>query len=339
LIEQTTSAVEFSCQYGRTAPNDAAGFVAFNNKEGVIRECVSTGNLYGVGHLSGFCYENQGRIESSYATGDLYNKPIEGVDSHARMSLFVYYNGNSSQSNVNGGTCINCFGAGSCHVADEDNNVNDASGFLFDYHGSSVTMESMDYSRQANCYWNKDGLTHGTTKHSFRWVGSDLTVAEMQSQAFVDELNKMAALCGTSLWEYRAGQFPKATGVKATNIADYLGGGEGTKDNPYLISNKEQLENFQWFVNRGYDFHGEYILQTADIALNAPFEQWGEQAPTKWTAIANRQTNSHFEEEHINQFRGNYDGGFHEVQNMYLKSTAEHEGFFGNIGDGTTILR
>ena len=64
LIEQTTSAVEFTCLYGRTAPNDAAGFVAFNNKEGVIRECVATGNLYGVGHLSGFCYENQGHIES-----------------------------------------------------------------------------------------------------------------------------------------------------------------------------------------------------------------------------------------------------------------------------------
>ena len=339
LIEQTTSAVEFTCLYGRTAPNDAAGFVAFNNKEGVIRECVATGNLYGVGHLSGFCYENQGHIESSYATGDLFNKPIDGVTSHANMSLFVFYNciADSSQPNVNGGTCINCFGTGTCHVADDDYNVNNAFGFVADYHGSPVTLESMSYSRQANCYWNKNGLTHGSTKNAFRWAGTDLTVAEMQSQAFVDELNKMAALCGTSTWEYRAGQFPKATGVKATNITDYLGGGEGTKDNPYLISNKEQLESFQWFVNRGYDFHGVYILQTADIALNAPFDQWGEQAPTKWTAIANRQTNSHFEEENINQFRGHYDGGFHEVQNMYLKSSAMHEGFFGNIGDGTTI--
>lgn len=339
LIEQTTSAVEFTCLYGRTAPNDAAGFVAFNNKEGVIRECVATGNLYGVGHLSGFCYENQGHIESSYATGDLFNKPIDGVTSHANMSLFVFYNciADSSQPNVNGGTCINCFGTGTCHVADDDYNVNNAFGFVADYHGSPVTLESMSYSRQANCYWNKNGLTHGSTKNAFRWAGTDLTVAEMQSQAFVDELNKMAALCGTSTWEYRAGKFPKATGVKATNITDYLGGGEGTKDNPYLIGNKEQLESFQWFVNRGYDFHGEYILQTADIALNAPFDQWGEQAPTKWTAIANRQTNSHFEEENINQFRGHYDGGFHEVQNMYLKSSARHEGFFGNIGDGTTI--
>lgn len=339
LIEQTTSAVEFTCLYGRTAPNDAAGFVAFNNKEGVIRECVATGNLYGVGHLSGFCYENQGHIESSYATGDLFNKPIDGVTSHANMSLFVFYNciAGSSQPNVNGGTCINCFGTGTCHVADDDYNVNNAFGFVADYHGSPVTLRSMSYSRQANCYWNKNGLTHGSTKNAFRWAGTDLTVAEMQSQAFVDELNKMAALCGTSTWEYRAGKFPKATGVKATNITDYLGGGEGTKDNPYLISNKEQLESFQWFVNRGYDFHGEYILQTEDIALNAPFDQWGEQAPTKWTAIANRQTNSHFEEENINQFRGHYDGGFHEVQNMYLKSSARHEGFFGNIGDGTTI--
>ena len=337
LIEQTTSAVDFTCLYGRTAPNDAAGFVEFNNKGGVIRECVATGNLYGVGYLSGFCYENQGHIESSYATGDLFNKPIEGVTSHANMSLFVYNNGDPSQSNVNGGTCINCFGTGTCHVADDDSNVNNAYGFVADYHGSPVTLESMSYSRQANCYWNKNGLTQGSTKNAFRWAGTDLTVAEMQSQAFVDELNKMAALCGTSTWEYRAGQFPKATGVKATNIAEYMGGGDGTKGNPYLISSKEQLENFQWFVNRGYDFHGEYILQTADIALNAPFEQWGEQAPTKWTPIGNHLTNSHFDGELIHQFRGHYDGLFHEVQNMYIDNTSAGQGFFGNIGDGSTI--
>jgi uncharacterized repeat protein (TIGR02543 family) len=337
LIEQTTAGVEFTCLYGRRAPNNAAGFVEFNNKGGVVRECVATGDLYGVGYLSGFCYENQGRIESSYATGNLHNKPIEGVDAHATMTLFVYANDCIGQSNVNGGTCINCFGAGACHVADEDNNVNNAYGFVADYHGSPVSLGSMSYSRQANCYWNKDGLTHGTTKNAFRWAGTDLTVAEMQNQAFVDELNKMAALCGTSTWEYCAGQFPKATGVKATNINDYLGGGNGTKEQPYLINNKSQLENFQWYVNRGYDFYGECLLQTADIALNASFEQWGEQAPTKWTPIGNRLTNSHFSENLINQFRGNYDGNFHEVQNMYIDDTSVGQGFFGNIGDGTTI--
>lgn len=337
LIEQTTAGVEFTCLYGRRAPNNAAGFVEFNNKGGVVRECVATGDLYGVGYLSGFCYENQGRIESSYATGNLHNKPIEGVDAHATMTLFVYANDCIGQSNVNGGTCINCFGAGACHVADENNNVNNAYGFVADYHGSPVSLGSMGYSRQANCYWNKDGLTHGTTKNAFRWAGTDLTVAEMQSQAFVDELNKMAALCGTSTWEYCAGQFPKATGVKATNINDYLGGGNGTKEQPYLINNKSQLENFQWYVNRGYDFYGECLLQTADIELNASLEQWGEQAPKKWTPIGNRLTNSHFSENLINQFRGNYDGNFHEVQNMYIDDTSVGQGFFGNIGDGTTI--
>ena len=337
LIELTTAGVEFTCLYGRRAPNDAAGFVGFNNKGGIIRECVATGDLYGVGYLSGFCYENQGRLESSYATGNLCNKPIEGVDAHAKMSLFVYANDCIGQSNVNGGICINCFGAGSCFVADENNYVNNAYGFVADYHGSPVSLGSMSYSRQANCYWNKDGLTHGTTKHAFYWAGTDITVAEMQSQAFVDELNKMAALCGTSKWEYRAGQFPKATGVKATNITDYFDGGNGTKENPYLINNNAQLENLQWYVNRGYDFYGEYIQQTADIALNAPFEQWGEQAPTKWTPIGNRLNNSHFEGELIHQFRGHYDGGFHEVQNMYIDNTSAGQGFFGNIGDGTTI--
>ena len=337
LIEQCTSSVEFTCHYGRRAPDNAAGFVEFNYKGGIIRECVATGNLYGVGYLSGFCYENQGRIESSYATGDLYNKPIDGIDSHATMTLFVYANDCIGQSNVNGGTCINCFGAGSCHALDEDTNVNNANGFVFEYHGSPVTLESMNYSRQANCYWNKDGLTKGNTKHAFYWAGFDYTIAQMQSQAFVNELNKMAALCGTSTWEYRVGQFPRATGVKATNITDYLGGGDGTNENPYLIANKDQLENFRWFVNRGYDFYGEYIEQTADISLNAPQEQWGDEAPVRWTPIADRRTNDHYDSELINQFRGHYNGRFHEIQNMYINNSLNHQGLFGNIGDDAVI--
>ncbi|MBQ4395264.1 MAG: Ig-like domain-containing protein [Paludibacteraceae bacterium] len=334
LIENCTASVDITCGYGRKAPNSGYGFVEQNF--GVIRNCVATGTLRGVGWLAGFCHENEGLIESCYATGDLYNTPLDGVTAHANMALFISYNCRSAvgrEMMVGAGTCINCFGAGSCHVADEDLNVNNASGFVREY----TSLQSAAKSRQANCYWNTDGLTHGTNKHFFRWAGTALTVAQMQSQAFVDELNKMAALCGTSTWEYRPGQFPRATGVKATNISDFLGGGDGTAENPYLISNKAQLENFQWFVNRGYDFRGEYLLQTADIALNAPYEQWEDEAPTRWTAIANRQKNAHFNEELVNAFCGTYNGGFHEVQNMYLRSTEVREGFFGTLADGAVI--
>jgi len=334
LIENCTASVDITCGYGLRAPNSGYGFVEENF--GLIRNCVATGTLRGVGWLAGFCHENEGRIESCYATGDLYNTPLPGVTSHAQMALFVSYNCRFAvgrEMMVGAGTCINCFGAGTCHVADEDLNVNNASGFVREY----TSLQSAAKSRQANCYWNTDGLTHGTNKHAFRWAGTALTVAQMQSQDFVDELNKMAALCGTSTWEYRPGQFPRATGVNATNISDFLGGGDGTAENPYLISTKEQLENFRWFVNRGYDFRGEYLLQTADIALNAPYEQWEDEAPTRWTAIANRQKNAHFDEELVNAFCGTYNGGFHEVQNMYLRSTEVREGFFGTLADGAVI--
>ena len=346
LIEQCTAAVDITTMYLWFKTNQgnhmASGFVQFNRPTGIIRECVASGNLQGDGfsqmaYIAGFCYQNLGLIESCYATGNLTDLGTsEDSGSHISMAQFVYKNGVPS----NCATCVpepgfisNCFATGIVTLTDVStgNMMACANSFVAEYYGGG--WEIRVPSRQINCYWNTNGLPSSSERNNLSWSGHPVTVAYMQSQAFVDTLNAVASFLGTSQWEYRAGQLPRATGVRTTDKTVMFAGGDGTKANPYQVATKEQLRNVSWLTNHGYDFRNEYILQTADIALNAPQSEWGEVAPVKWQAIGTEHSHSFYSHATQDYFRGTYDGGFHEVQNMYLSNTLTKQGFFGQIDE------
>ncbi|MDE6296069.1 MAG: hypothetical protein K2M03_08405, partial [Muribaculaceae bacterium] len=93
------------------------------------------------------------------------------------------------------------------------------------------------------------------------------------------------------------------------------------------------LYKFTDMTNHGWDFRNQYILQTADIELNAPFEEWGEKMPELWTPIGKA-----FETGRAFTFAGNYDGGLHTVANMYMEDNVpNYAGLFGVIADGANI--
>lgn len=346
LIEQCTAAVDITTMYLWFKTNQgnhmASGFVQVNRPTGIIRECVASGNLQGDGfsqmaYIAGFCYQNLGFIESCYATGNLTDLGTNGNnDSHISMAQFVFNNGVSS----NCATCVpepgfisNSFATGTVSLTDVSsaNLMACARSFVGDYYGGG--WEIRVPSRQINCYWNTNGLPSSSVKNQLGWTGYPVTISYMQSQAFVDTLNAVASFLGTSQWEYRAGQLPRATGVRTTDKTVLFAGGQGTKEDPYQVATKEQLRNVSWLTNHGYDFRNEYILQTADIALNAPQSEWGEVAPVKWQAIGTEHSHSFYSHATQDYFRGTYDGGFHEVQNMYLSNTLTKQGFFGQIDE------
>ena len=294
LIEQCTAAVDITTMYLWFKTNQgnhmASGFVQVNRPTGIIRECVASGNLQGDGfsqmaYIAGFCYQNLGLIESCYATGNLTDLGTsEDSGSHISMAQFVYKNGVPS----NCATCVpepgfisNCFATGIVTLTDVStgNMMACANSFVAEYYGGG--WEIRVPSRQINCYWNTNGLPSSSVKNQLGWTGYPVTISYMQSQAFVDTLNAVASFFGTSQWEYRAGQLPRATGVRTTDKTVLFAGGQGTKEDPYQVATKEQLRNVSWLTNHGYDFRNEYILQTADIALNAPQSDWGEVAPVK----------------------------------------------------------
>lgn len=339
LIEKCWADVEVSRGgYIYNTNPDAGGFVGDN--QGTIRECWCTGDVYGSFRhgAGGFCGRNRKLIESCYSTGNVYGDGLYGAASFVNENGYLSdYNGYLEISTP--GVCINCFSTGASYNSDTMEKISSGSflqGICSEYYDPTYTDDGLNSSRTVNCVFNIDSVATPAGQTFGGALG--YTTAFMKSRAFVERLNMVAALCGTSTWEYREGDYPVPTGVKATNIKDYLGGGSGTVQDPFIISNKTHLENFRTYVNNGWDFRGQYILQDNDIELNAPFEQWGIQAPVEWVPIGCHWLsleNSSYGFEY--SFRGTYDGGFHEVRNMYIDNQKGLSGLFGTLRSHAVI--
>ena len=342
LIEKCSSSADVTALYGKQDngkywEHDAGGFLATNTETGTVRECSATGNLTidrSSGGSGGFCQTNMGLIESCYCTGTITNKDNAGV------AQFVANNG-MAQSVQEGYPVIrNCFSTSKIVYTNVESDRNCFGAFVYNYNAKS----NHDFARHAFCWFNADGVpvpsNGGVTNGGFACWGQEEAV--LKSQAFVDTLNLCASFLGTSQWELKEG-IPQPTGVYIKNTQAFFDGGEGTKDSPYLINNKEQLENFRWLVNHGYDFMNEYVLQTADIELNVPEEEWEEVEPEEWVPIGIQHSfpgfyNDNFYISSTEMFMGNYDGGFHEIKNLYIENNQENQGLFGYVGASNWVF-
>ena len=85
------------------------------------------------------------------------------------------------------------------------------------------------------------------------------------------------------------------------NKKEWTSGGKGTRDNPYLISTAEQLNNFSKFVNAGARFKNKYIMLTNDIDMKdiKDFKPIGY-------------------ERNNNYFKGIFDGNGYSIKNLNI---------------------
>lgn len=103
-------------------------------------------------------------------------------------------------------------------------------------------------------------------------------------------------------------------------IAEAFAGGDGSKANPYQISNGAQLAYmFSSVVTTGSSFcNGKYFALTADIYLNdVTNANWKEESPNSWLTS---KSDNHF------RFTGNFDGNGHTVYGMYYSGDASYVG-------------
>ena len=334
LIEKSTSSVEVTCLYGRQANGNSAGHNCGGfllNNYGTVRECAATGNvnvnskLSDIGGNAGFCQRNLGLIESCYSTGTITSMG----DGEAGVAQFAANNGDWQSAQEGYPVIRNCFSTSHIVYTDDSNIRRGTGAFVYNYNA----RKDHDFASFPFCWFNADGIPAVVEGWEFNagFACQEKSEAELTSQAFVDTLNLCASFLGTSQWELRNG-IPHPTGVYTKNTSAFFAGGEGTKESPYLISNKAQLENFRWLVQHGYHFMNEYVLQTADIALNAPEEEWEYVEPEEWEPIGTTHTFPGFALSAYDAFLGNYDGGFHEIQNLYIENYKENQGLFGEIG-------
>ena len=364
LIEKCTANVHIQALGGPDAQTNAVGGHTFNYRSGAgfvlensgtIRECAALGGVDGEGTstnyvwasaIAGFAYRNwNGRIESSYCTGALRDvSDSTGVGGDPTIAMFCYNNGENAQHQTDDayrGDIFNCYTTSTIRHHDANYYRNSIHPFIGKYHDfggfNTEYQGNVEPSQQIGCFFANEGLPTISEQSGASWNGIGMPLADMKTQAFVNKLNQLAAFFGTSQWELRDG-LPRPTGVYQPVTAGLLGGGDGTKNNPYLISTKEHLENLALLSSMGMTFFNQYIKQTADIALNAPFAEWEYTAPTAWTPIAAKNTHPYYSTAIENWFLGTYDGDFHKVENMYINSlTSGNYGLFSYVGKNAVV--
>lgn len=100
--------------------------------------------------------------------------------------------------------------------------------------------------------------------------------------------------------------------------------GEGTVNNPYIITTSQQLADFSYMVNNGTSYSGQYIELGADIDLN-----YGKNVTVtdssfnQWIPIGNSEKS----------FQGQFEGNGHIVKGIYINSACDYAGFFGYVSD------
>lgn len=119
------------------------------------------------------------------------------------------------------------------------------------------------------------------------------------------------------------------SGIWDGTVATSFAGGDGTKQNPYIIENGSHLAKLAKEVNNGNSFEGVYFVQKISIMLNnTTIDGW----TTKLTAI-NNWVPIGVSSDRL--FKGNYDGGGFSINGLYTDSSYDATGLFGYVSTGT----
>ena len=115
-------------------------------------------------------------------------------------------------------------------------------------------------------------------------------------------------------------------------IAQTFAEGDGSEDDPYLISTPDELAYLSQLTNaNGALTQGKYYQLAADICLNDQMLNGNyelEGIPENvWTPIGNSSNNS---------FKGVFDGNNHTISGVYIPDGNDCSGLFGTI-DGATV--
>ena len=97
-------------------------------------------------------------------------------------------------------------------------------------------------------------------------------------------------------------------------IAESFNTGDGSTQNPYVISNAEELAKLANDVNQGNNYSDSYFVLSDDIDLNGQ----------EWTPIGYWKSDNDY-----SYFKGKFDGKNHIIKNFYIYS--RFNGIFGEI--------
>ena len=207
----------------------------------------------------------------------------------------------------------------------------------------TVAAEKNVGSIAGNC-WNKVTVTNTVSDKDMRfcskmtldsasdnnysaYTGKENNVIYVSTVKMIgeDAMENMSGLDWGRIWKTTENSYPvcqftedagSPEGIWSGNIATEYAGGTGTDEDPYLISNGEQLA----LMVTDTDNEGKYYKLTKDIKLNdTSVEKWRYVARQwLWTA---------------NVFKGNFDGDGNKITGLYYNGTKAKVGLFNYTAD------
>ncbi|MCL2845346.1 MAG: hypothetical protein FWE23_07855 [Chitinivibrionia bacterium] len=180
-------------------------------------------------------------------------------------------------------------------------------------------------------------------------AGIGKTTAQMQSLDLINALNGFGAIItipenhnvSIRKWNYYPSAYPVFgnENLEVKTVDDFFAG-DGTENDPWIISEREHLTYFSAFINMATPatFEGRHFKLGADIELNdnsaTDWHNWETAPPANvWVPIGTGTGATA-----SRQFRGTFDGNFHTISGVYMNSAGgSGQGLFGNVGVAGTI--
>lgn len=291
--------------------NISGGVVGGLDQSGTITNCYNAGMISGdfyIGGVAGFVNTDASTITNCYNTGTVSgNFYIGGV-----AGFFVSDAGIQNSYNV--GMVIGT----------------ESVGGVAGYVSGSVT----------NCYYLDTCGAAGS--------GTAMTQEQMQSDDFVETLNN-----GQRPADWRSDYNTHLNNGYPVLVYQVSFEGTGTAEDPYLIAGADDLKAFRDLVNAGYSTICGRL--TADIVLNEDLDQSKFNAEIvevssgryeievtyngssdipdfeQWTPIGIWDNYNDI----YNDYSGTFDGDGHTVSGIYINTSSDFQGLFGDFDNGT----
>ena len=328
LIDCDVSAKSKS--YPTTPDAYAGGIVGYNTSYGTISNCYNTGNVSATifhssdridfprTHAGGIAGENYGKISNCYNIGSV-NATLS-TSFHSHSDQFEAHAGGIVGYNTSYGTIGNCYNIGSVDATvfySPDRFTSSAyAGGIAGGNGYGTLGEDCYYLNVAS----KVGV--GT--------GEDNTVSctmeQMRSQATFSgfDFDAIWTMSGNETYPYPELQKMFHADVQEENVTEF-NGGTGAQYAPYLIANKEHLNNVRNHLGAYFKMVADIHFTTDDFAENGFFYNDGQ----GWEPIGTSE----------NPFFGVFDGANHTIHGLEISISDKNPVFVGLFGCNTGIIR
>lgn len=328
---------------GGTGVGGIAGLASDDEEDYIsnISECYSTADVSGSQHVGGIAGQIYGgsTISACYSTGDI------SCSSQLAGGIAGILSGGGTVSNcytlgfVSGPTYV-CGIVGYVDFTAGENTVENCialnSGITATNSGGYLYR--INPYRSSNSYaWSAMPMIRGGDSYSptdppgYGWNGTDASSAELKT----DVPWTAAGFTAANGWDYTAGSLPVLTntgGAQDSTLPLYIepfpsSAGDGSEENPYLISEAVQLAAVAEYVNSG-----DAAFASACYELVDDIDLGGISC---WRAIGMGLVNSSTIE---HPFTGSFDGCGHAISNMTISGLDNWaQGLFGYLGSGGTV--